>query len=85
MSLICDVYKGSKADAMYLYVSRADGLEKVPEALMTKFGEPKLAVSFMLDTERKLAKEDPEKVLAAIKDSGFFLQMPPQKYPKQPD
>lgn len=82
MNLICDVYKGSKTLDLYIYVSRSDGLKRVPTALMDKFGEPKLALSFMLTEDKKLAREDPKKVLAAIKESGFYLQLPPQTYPK---
>tara|TARA_R110002110_G_scaffold76460_7_gene201466 strand:+ start:597 stop:854 length:258 start_codon:yes stop_codon:yes gene_type:complete len=82
MILICDVYKSSKTLDLYLYVDRKEGFERVPEALLDKFGEPKLSLSFTLNEERKLAREDPKKVMAAIKDSGFYLQLPPQKYPR---
>lgn len=76
--LLCDVYKSSKKDMLYLYVDRGEGLERVPDALMAEFGEPTLALSLKLTPERKLAKEDAALVLAAIEKDGFFLQMPPQ-------
>lgn len=75
--ILCDVYKGSKKDGLYIYVDRAQGLSQVPEALLQQFGEPELALSFKLSPERKLAKEDPLRVIAAITETGFFLQLPP--------
>ena len=77
--LFCDVYKGTKREGLYLYVNREEGLDRVPEALLTKFGEPTVALSFVLTPERSLAKEDPVKVLEAIENSGYFLQLPPQE------
>ena len=51
----------------------------MPEALLAKFGEPTLALSFELTAGRSLAKEDPEKVIEAIAENGYFLQLPPQE------
>lgn len=80
MKMFCDVYKGTKREGLYIYVNRDEGLDRVPQDLMKKFGEPSLALSFVLTAERRLAKEDPEKVLAAINDNGFYLQLPPQEH-----
>ena len=77
--LFCDVYRGTKKDGLYIYVDREKGLDPVPEALLAKFGEPKLALSFELTAGRSLAKEDPEKVIEAIAENGYFLQLPPQE------
>jgi uncharacterized protein len=77
--MICSVYKSSKHDGMYLYVDKTQGLSRVPEALLNRFGEPKAAMTLLLREGRKLANADSEKVLAAIETDGFYLQMPQQK------
>lgn len=77
--ILCDVYKGTKKDGLYIYVDRSVGLSQVPSELMSRFGEPELALSFKLTPDRPLAKEDPVKVIEAIQEAGFFLQLPPQE------
>jgi uncharacterized protein YcgL (UPF0745 family) len=34
-----------------------------------------------LTPERKLAREDAGKVIASLKEKGFFVQMPPTRIP----
>lgn len=75
--ILCDVYKSPKKSEAYVYVTRQDGLSRVPEALLETFGTPKLALTFMLSEEKKLARVDSIKVLEAMSNQGFFLQMPP--------
>jgi len=62
-----------------LYVNKTDGLSRVPEELLTRFGKPELAMNLLLDAHRKLARADAAKVLLAVKDQGFYLQLPPFK------
>tara|TARA_R110001592_G_scaffold171325_1_gene409609 strand:- start:9804 stop:10115 length:312 start_codon:yes stop_codon:yes gene_type:complete len=73
----CSVYKSSKRKEMYLYVDRKYDLKKMPEALTLVFGEPLRVLDMILTPEKKLARVSAEKVLKAIADKGFFLQMPP--------
>lgn len=75
--VLCDIYKSPKKDEMYLYVKKSDGLTRVPEALLERFGAPRHVTTLMLAPERKMARTSAEKVLAAIDSQGFFLQMPP--------
>ncbi len=77
--LFCDVYKGTKREGLYIYVKREEGLDRVPEALLEKFGEPTLALSFELTGRQSLAKEDPAKVIEALDQNGFYLQLPPHE------
>jgi len=72
----CDVYKSSRLPEYYIYVDRKDGLQKVPEELMDRFGEPELALSFTLTPDRKLAREKAARVLESILNRGYHLQMP---------
>ena len=73
----CSVYKSSKKKEMYLYVDRKFDLKKLPESLAVFFDEPLLVLDMILTPDKKLARVSSEKVLEAIADKGFFLQMPP--------
>jgi uncharacterized protein len=77
--VLCDVYKTKKKDETYLYVSRKDALTRVPDALLEQFGKPELAMTMILTPEKKLARADIDKVLKALDEQGFYLQMPPAK------
>lgn len=77
--LICQIFRSPKEEGMYLYVEKAKGLSEVPEALLELFGKPQAALVLLLDKDRSLVGADAEKVLAAISDRGFYLQMPPPK------
>lgn len=76
--LICDVYKSVKKQDVYLYVSKAEGISRVPELLLEHFGAPQHCLTLVLTPERTLARASAEKVLEAIAEQGFYLQMPPQ-------
>lgn len=75
--MLCDVYKSKRKQETYLYVSRQDGLTRVPEPLLETFGQPQLALTMMLHQDKKLARAEADKVLQAISEQGFYLQMPP--------
>ncbi len=77
MKLLCEVFRSSRKQEMYLYVDRARGLEDVPEVLMQQFGEPESVMTLVLTPDRRLARVDVREVLEAIESQGFFLQMPP--------
>jgi len=62
---------------MYLYVDEDDGLESVPEALLSEFGESSLVLTLELTPEKNLAKEDVVVVMENIRTRGYHLQLPP--------
>lgn len=64
---------------MYLFVKREEGLERVPENLLSVFGSPESALVFALEPSRKLALADTQAVLAALDSEGYYVQMPPGK------
>lgn len=76
---ICSIYKSPKKDEMYLYVRKVEGFSRVPDALMTMFGAPKLFGTLLLTPEKKLARAEAQAVLLNIEEKGFYLQMPPQR------
>lgn len=77
ISRLIKVYKTERKAGTYLYVDFAEGLERVPQALLDQFGVPELALSLNLTLDRKLAQADARAVLSAIAETGYFLQMPP--------
>ncbi|TBR37991.1 YcgL domain-containing protein [Marinomonas agarivorans] len=76
---LVQVFKSSKKDEMYLYVAKEAGLAEVPEELMSRFGEGISVMLLMLNKEKQLARTTGEKVLTAIEEQGFYLQLPPAK------
>ncbi|UYZ84058.1 YcgL domain-containing protein [Entomomonas sp. E2T0] len=74
---ICSIFKSPRKNEMYLYVDKKEGLERVPEELLSVFGKPQPVFDLLLTPQRKLAREDIVQVLANIEQQGFHLQMPP--------
>lgn len=79
MKLLCEVFRSPRKEGMYLFVKREEGLERVPEALLSMFGDPESALVFALEPSRKLALADTVTVLAALESEGYYVQMPPGK------
>lgn len=77
-SMFCVIYKSRKKPDAYLYLSTPDDFSHVPEALMAMFGEPEQVMELELSPERRLAREDVNKVMEALAERGWFLQMPPR-------
>ncbi|WP_105103480.1 YcgL domain-containing protein [Microbulbifer pacificus] len=77
MKFLCDIYRSPRKDEMYLYVQKQDGLSKVPEHLRQLFGTPAHVTTMLITPERTLARADVQKVMNALQDQGYYLQMPP--------
>jgi uncharacterized protein YcgL (UPF0745 family) len=77
MKIICQVYRSSRKEEMYLYVEKSRGLEDVPEVLLSKFGELEELMVLVLTPQKKLARAKVAEVMAEIAENGFYLQMPP--------
>ena len=75
--MLCYVYKSLKTDLLYLYVNKKDDFSDLPAELLENFGSPEFVLEMELTLERKLAKEDSQRVLASLQERGFFLQLPP--------
>ncbi len=79
--MLCFIYKSLKKEHLYLYVDKKDDFSKVPEALFNSFGKMEFVMDLELTPERKLAKEDVEKVIDSLETKGFFVQLPPINMP----
>ena len=79
--MLCFIYKSSKKEHLYLYIDKKDDFSKVPEALFISFGKIEFVMELELTPERRLAREDAEKVMEVLKGKGFFVQLPPVTLP----
>lgn len=75
--MLCFIYKSLKKAELYLYLDKKDDFSAVPEVLLQSVGRLEFVMELELTPERKLAKEKSEKVLAALQEKGFFVQLPP--------
>ena len=71
------VYKSVRISDVYLFVDQHEGLDRVPSALLTRFGEPVEAMRLELTPQRRLSRSEAPAVLDAIATQGFYLQLPP--------
>ncbi len=77
----CWIYKSIRKDEMYLYLSAEDAFDRLPDELLSSFGTPVFVLSMELTAKRKLARVDTGKVISALRQEGYFLQMPPDLKP----
>ncbi|WP_017799819.1 YcgL domain-containing protein [Winslowiella toletana] len=75
--MFCVIYRSPQRDQTYLYVEKKDDFSRVPAELLRGFGKPQLAMLLPLDGSKKLVNADLEKVAAALKEQGYYLQLPP--------
>ena len=75
----CFVYRSQKKSGMYLYLTEKDEFEDVPDSLIKLLGELTFSFEFNLSEDRKLVREEAKEVIRIMKESGYFLQMPPPK------
>ncbi len=76
------IYKSLKKDELYLYVLEKDDFSQVPEPLLNSFGKIEFVMQLEITPDRKLAREETEKVIASLQEKGFFVQMPPTVIPE---
>ena len=77
MRKICQVFRSSRKQEMYLYVEKSRGVEDVPAVLLAQFGEPEELMVLVLSAEKKLARVNAAEVMMQIETNGYYLQMPP--------
>lgn len=75
--MLCAVYKSSRKADTYLFVKKRDYFDDVPVALMDMFGVPQLVMVFPIAKRESLGMADIDKVRAAMKENGYYLQIPP--------
>ncbi|MCK9531253.1 MAG: YcgL domain-containing protein [Gammaproteobacteria bacterium] len=71
------VYRSTKKQELYLFVTAEDNFEQVPGAVMKAFGKPEFVFELELTPERRLARSDVNEVMRSLREQGFYVQMPP--------
>ncbi len=79
--MLCFIYKSLKKDELYLYINKKDDFSAIPETLYSSFGRLEFVMELRLSPERKLAREDVNRVMSNLESKGFFVQMPPTMTP----
>ena len=74
---LCTIYKSSKKNEAYLYLTKAGDFSNVPEALLELLGKLTLVMTLDLDQRTHLGQADLSKVKSELIDTGYYLQFPP--------
>ena len=74
--MLCHIYRSTRDPGVYLYLADKDDFSRVPEVLLTTFGQPIFSFSFDLISSRKLARENTTTVLQNLGEQGYHLQLP---------
>ena len=75
--MLCAVYKSHKKAETYLFIERREDFSRVPTSLLAVFGRPELVLMTRLDPAKPLGLADVGKVIEALRNQGFYLQVPP--------
>jgi hypothetical protein len=75
---LVEIFRATREEGFYLYVDKKEGLQRVPPDLLARLGKLETAMLMMLEPDKKLARADASRVLHAIREQGFYLQMPPR-------
>lgn len=75
--IICSVYRSRRKQDVYVYVDHEVGFERLPDELRNELGALDKAMTIILTPERRLARADAAKVMAQIRENGYYLQLPP--------
>ena len=71
------VFKSTKKNDFYLFLRADREFESLPKELRKSFGTPIFVMDLTIDEQRSLARADTLKVLSALEENGFYLQLPP--------
>ncbi len=74
----CLIYRSDKKQETYLYLALGTSFSDLPQALQDTFGEPVPVMKLEIDANTRLAQADTGRVLDALTDPGYFLQLPPK-------
>ena len=77
----CWIYRGGRHRDAYLFVAARDAFEQVPRALLKSLGPLEFAMELELSTARRLARANAGEVITALRECGYYLQLPPVDTP----
>lgn len=74
--VLCEIHKSARVDELYLYVRQSDGLKRVPAELLERLGRTTRVLPMMIGPDTRLARADAARVLQALEQNGYYLQLP---------
>ena len=74
---LCTVFRSEKREGLYLYVRRELELDELPAELVKSVSPLTVVMDLDLASRERLAVADIDAVRSAVREQGFFLQMPP--------
>ncbi len=72
----CFVYRSLKKKGLYIYLPEKDNFSNVPTSVKAQLGDTEYALELEISPEKKLARENAQKVLENLQKNGFHIQMP---------
>lgn len=75
-----DVYKTARKAETFLFVPAGQLPEQWPEQLAKAFAPAQWVMSLTLSEDRPLAAQPVTTVMEAVRQQGFYLQLPPSRY-----
>lgn len=75
--MLCQVYRSGRKAETYIYVEFGREHSTLPEALLQQLGELSQVMILDLAKRKQLANADIRLVKSALKEQGFYLQLPP--------
>lgn len=76
MKTLCYIYRCGARPDMYIYLAEKDDFDSIDEKLIKPLGELTFSMALQLDKNSRLAKENPQKVMANLQTQKFHLQLP---------
>ena len=73
------IYRCTGKNDMYIYIKEKDNFSDVPDHIKKSLGQTEFSLEVDITPDKKLAKEDPVKVLANLDEHGFHLQLPSEQ------
>lgn len=71
------IFKGNREQQLYVYVPWGSGEENIPDELRKRMGLLTEVMTLKISPDKKLARAKAANVLKAIKENGYYLQLPP--------
>lgn len=81
-SLHCYIYKCLRKAETYLFVLKENDFSAVPAPLLDTLGKVEKVIDIELTPQRKMARGNARQIIYDLKQTGFHLQLPPNKKPE---
>lgn len=81
-SLHCYIYKCLRKPETYLFVLKENDFSAVPAPLLDALGKVEKVIDIELTPQRKMARGNAHQIINDLKQTGFHLQLPPNKKPE---